>query len=49
MAEGKVGAVIVAAGKGERMEGMDKLFACIGDSPLLVRVIELFQQCNVIY
>jgi len=46
--EGKVGAVIVAAGKSERMGGIDKLFAQINGKPLLARVVDTFQECNVV-
>jgi len=42
----KVGAVIVAAGKGERMGGIDKMFTQLGDKPILVRVIDTFQKCQ---
>ncbi len=48
MTDEKVGAVIVAAGKGERMRGEDKLFTSIGGAPLLVRVIDLFNKYNEI-
>ena len=48
MKKGKVGAVIVAAGRAERMEGAEKLFAEIGGVPLIGRVIELFQKSEVI-
>jgi 2-C-methyl-D-erythritol 4-phosphate cytidylyltransferase len=42
----KVGAIIVAAGRGERMGGVDKVFALLGGKPALSRVIDAFQQCN---
>ncbi len=42
----KVGAIIVAAGRGERMGGVDKMFATLGGKPVLVRVIDTFQQCK---
>ncbi len=48
MKDEKVGAVIVAAGKSERMKGIDKLFADIGGSSLLGRVIDCFQRCDII-
>ncbi|MFO8011102.1 MAG: 2-C-methyl-D-erythritol 4-phosphate cytidylyltransferase [Dehalococcoidia bacterium] len=48
MTDEKVGAVIVAAGKGERMRGEDKLFTNIGGAPLLVRVIDLFNKYDEI-
>ncbi|NQT74168.1 MAG: 2-C-methyl-D-erythritol 4-phosphate cytidylyltransferase [Chloroflexi bacterium] len=44
----KVGAVIVAAGRSERMGGIDKLFAQINGKPLLARVVDTFQECNVV-
>ncbi len=44
----KTGAIIVAAGEGRRMGGVDKVFASLGGEPILVRVIETFQKCNVI-
>lgn len=46
--EGKAGAVIVAAGKSERMGGIDKVFAQINGKPLLARVVDVFQECNMI-
>jgi len=36
----------VAAGRGERMGGVDKLFAPIADKPVLTRVIDTFQRCE---
>lgn len=44
----KVGAVIVAAGKGERMGNADKMFAPLGGQPLLLRTTQPFQQCSKI-
>ncbi|MEE9365286.1 MAG: 2-C-methyl-D-erythritol 4-phosphate cytidylyltransferase [Dehalococcoidales bacterium] len=44
----KVGAIIVAAGKSERMGGMDKMFASLGGQPLLLRTTRPFQQCSQI-
>ena len=41
----KAGAVIAAAGSGQRMGGMDKVFARLGDRPILARVIDVFQEC----
>jgi 2-C-methyl-D-erythritol 4-phosphate cytidylyltransferase len=46
--EGTVGAVIVAAGSGTRMEGLDKLFAHVGARPLLAHAIAAFEQCREI-
>jgi len=43
-----VGAVIVAAGRGERMGGVEKLFAPLGGKPLLFRTIYPFQQCRLV-
>ena len=42
----KVGTIIVAAGKGERMGGVDKMFALLGGKPVIARVIETFQRCQ---
>ncbi len=42
----KVGAVIVAAGSGQRMGGVDKMFALLGGKPILARVVDTFQRCN---
>jgi 2-C-methyl-D-erythritol 4-phosphate cytidylyltransferase len=44
----KVGAVIVAAGKSQRMGEIDKLFTMLGNKPLLVRTTQPFQQCPLI-
>jgi len=44
--KGKVGAVIVAAGKSERMGDVDKMFALLGGQPLLLRTTEPFQRCS---
>jgi len=44
----KTGAVIVAAGRGERMGGRDKLLAELGGMPLLSRVIGVFQRCEAV-
>ena len=44
----KVGAVIVAAGRGERMGGIDKMFASLGGKPVLARVVSIFQQCRLV-
>ncbi len=44
----KVGAVIVAAGQSQRMGGVDKMFALLGDKPVLARVIDTFQRCDSI-
>ena len=42
----KVGAIIAAAGKGERMGGTDKMFALLGGKPILARVIDVFNRCQ---
>ena len=44
----KVGAVIVAAGSSQRMGGVDKVLALLGGKPILARVIDAFQGCNLI-
>jgi 2-C-methyl-D-erythritol 4-phosphate cytidylyltransferase len=44
----RVGAIIVAAGKGERMGEVDKLFALLGGKPLLARTTHAFQQCQLV-
>jgi 2-C-methyl-D-erythritol 4-phosphate cytidylyltransferase len=44
----RVGAVIAAAGKSQRMGEIDKLFALLGGKPLLVRTTQPFQQCSLI-
>ena len=44
----KVGAIIVAAGESQRMEGMDKVFATLGGEPLLLRATRAFQECPLI-
>jgi len=40
------GAVIVAAGSSQRMNGMDKVFAPLGEKTVLARVIDVFQECD---
>ena len=44
----KVGAVIVAAGRGERMGGIDKMFVPLGGKPVLARVVDVFEACSLI-
>lgn len=44
----KVGAVIAAAGRGERMGGVDKMLAPLAGRPVLARVIGVFQESNLI-
>ncbi len=45
----KVGAVIVAAGKSQRMGGVDKVFAPLGGQPALARVVDVFQRCHSVH
>jgi len=44
----KVGAVIVAAGSSQRMGGMDKVLALLGNRTILARVVDIFQGCKPI-
>jgi 2-C-methyl-D-erythritol 4-phosphate cytidylyltransferase len=44
----KAGAVIVAAGSSQRMGDVDKIFALLGGKPVLVRVLDTFQECSAI-
>jgi 2-C-methyl-D-erythritol 4-phosphate cytidylyltransferase len=44
----RVGAIIVAAGIGERMGGTDKIFANLAGKPLLARTVDVFQRCPAI-
>lgn len=41
----RVTAIIVAAGSGTRMGGIDKLFADVGGMPLLARTLAAFEDC----
>jgi 2-C-methyl-D-erythritol 4-phosphate cytidylyltransferase len=43
-----VGAVIVGAGRGERMGGVDKVFAPLGDRPLLAYSLAAFQASRLV-
>jgi 2-C-methyl-D-erythritol 4-phosphate cytidylyltransferase len=43
---GKVSAVIVAAGTSTRMGGIDKVFAPLNGQPLLAKVMTVFQDCH---
>ncbi|TBL69164.1 2-C-methyl-D-erythritol 4-phosphate cytidylyltransferase [Paenibacillus thalictri] len=46
---GKLGVVIVAAGKGSRMRSVEsKQFLQVGDKPILVHTLELFQRIGAI-
>ena len=42
---GRVGAVIVAAGKSSRMGGEDKIFAVIAGKALLAHTVDVFEKC----
>ena len=44
----KVGAIVVAAGKSERMGGVEKIFAIIDGKPLLAHAVEAFQQSPIV-
>jgi len=44
----RVGAIIVAAGFSQRMGGVDKMSALLGGEPVLVRVADVFQNCDLI-
>jgi 2-C-methyl-D-erythritol 4-phosphate cytidylyltransferase len=41
-----VGAIIAAAGRSQRMSGTDKLFAVVGDKPLLAHTLSAFDVCR---
>jgi 2-C-methyl-D-erythritol 4-phosphate cytidylyltransferase len=41
-----VGAIIAAAGRSQRMSGRDKLFAVVGDKPLLAHSLSAFDTCR---
>jgi 2-C-methyl-D-erythritol 4-phosphate cytidylyltransferase len=44
----KVGVVIVAAGSSRRMGKGDKVWSLLGGKPILVRVVDTFQGCQLI-
>jgi 2-C-methyl-D-erythritol 4-phosphate cytidylyltransferase len=44
----KVAAVIVAAGEGKRMEGIDKVLVTLAGEPLLLWATRAFQQCPAV-
>lgn len=44
----KVAAIIVAAGEGKRMEGIDKVFTQLAGEPVLLRATRPFQQCPAV-
>lgn len=48
MTNQKVGAVIVAAGRGERMGGVDKMFSPLADKVVLAWVVDAFQHCPLV-
>lgn len=48
MLNNKTGAIIVAAGKGVRMGGIDKIFASLAGKPLLAWTVETFEKCEAI-
>jgi 2-C-methyl-D-erythritol 4-phosphate cytidylyltransferase len=41
-------AIIVAAGRGERMNGTDKVFALLAGKPVLAWVVDAFQRCILV-
>jgi len=45
---GKVGAVIVAAGRGERMGGVDKVFSPLGGEPVLAHSVSIFEHSQLV-
>lgn len=45
---GRVGAVVVAAGKGRRFGGIDKVFASLRGLPLLLHTLRPFEDCSQI-
>ncbi len=47
-AKEKAGAVIVAAGESQRIGGVDKVQALLGEKPVLARAVEPFQSCGAI-
>ncbi len=44
----KVAAIIVAAGEGKRMEGIDKALVPLSGEPLILRTTRPFQQCPAV-
>ena len=44
----KTGAVIVAAGRAERMAGLEKVLAPLAGTPLLLHSVRAFEECEVI-
>ena len=45
----RIGAIIVAAGSSRRMGGVDKVWVELGGKPVLARVIDVFQGCDLIH
>lgn len=46
--EQEIGAVIVAAGKSQRMAGTDKIFTLLAGEPVLLLAVEPFLECEMI-
>ncbi|GAI21402.1 unnamed protein product, partial [marine sediment metagenome] len=44
----KVGAIIAAAGSGERMDNIDKIFAPLGGKTLLAWSVDTCQRCDLV-
>ena len=44
----RVGAVIVAAGRSERMEGIDKVFSSLGGEPVLAHSVDVLERSPLI-
>ncbi len=44
----KVGAIVVAAGKSERMDGVEKIFATVDGKPMLAHAVEAFQHSPIV-
>jgi 2-C-methyl-D-erythritol 4-phosphate cytidylyltransferase len=43
-----IAAIIVAAGEGRRMKGIDKIFAPVGGEPVILKATRPFQECDAI-
>ena len=48
MREGSAIGIVVAAGRSERMDGLDKIFAALMGRPLLVWTLAAFKRCDAI-
>jgi 2-C-methyl-D-erythritol 4-phosphate cytidylyltransferase len=48
MSSERVAAVIVAAGSSQRMQGINKTWAMLGEKPLLAHSISAFEQCGLV-